>query len=399
MTQHIPISLYIHIPWCIKKCPYCDFNSHQAKFVTNNNISNILEQDYITALYLDLTQTLQYLELNNSSHSIKPLIHSIFIGGGTPSLFSAPAVSNLLNKINNFITIPNSCEITLEANPGTFESKKFTEFKNIGINRLSIGVQSFNNSSLKLLGRIHDSTQAINAIKKAVDLDFNLNIDLMHSLPEQTHESALKDLELAVNFAPKHISWYQLTIEPNTAFAKRPPILPDDTVLNNIYYSGLDYLAQNNYKQYEISAFTSHPSFQSKHNLNYWRYGDYIGIGAGAHSKFSINNLNIIRQWKQKSPERYLNSALPKLSGQSELNQQEIILEYMMNRLRILEPLSESELKNYTHLDFSNPNLQQPIQQAIKNNWLIFSDKTPNQVLSVTELGRRFLNDLILLFA
>lgn len=389
-----PISLYIHIPWCVKKCPYCDFNSHQNKTA----ITLEQENNYINSLILDLTQTLNYLQLSSNLLPLK----SIFIGGGTPSLFSALSINNLLTKVNQLIPLSNNCEITLEANPGTFESQKFTDLKKAGINRLSIGVQSFDNQSLQLLGRIHDSEQAKQAISRAKDLDFNLNIDLMHSLPNQTLESAMSDLKTAIDFSPNHLSWYQLTIEPNTVFAKQPPKLPNDDILDNIYYNGLDYLTKNNYTQYEISAFIQNSLNKNKsvHNLNYWHYGDYIGIGAGAHSKYCkrIKNnkeIKVIRQWKQKSPIRYLDNNTPKISGTSELTPSEILLEYMMNRLRILKPLSEQELLQYTALSFKDLNLIDKIKQAESKLWL----KVQGNQLTVTELGRQFLNDLILLFA
>ena len=403
MLSTIPLSLYIHFPWCIKKCPYCDFNSHQPKAP----ITQELEDQYIDALILDLSETIVFLQTqdNNSSQKFNKDLLSIFIGGGTPSLFSAKSIENLLNRVNQLITIPRNCEITLEANPGTFESQKFTDFQLAGINRLSIGVQSFDNTSLKLLGRIHDNTQSVEAIRKAKELNFNLNIDLMHSLPAQTIDMALHDLQTAINFEPNHLSWYQLTIEPNTQFAKQPPVLPNDTILDNIYYTGLEFLANNNYHQYEISAFANnkHNNLdlnKSIHNSNYWRYGDYIGIGAGAHGKYTTlnkddNSPNIIRQWKQKSPVRYLDKTITKLSGESKLSSAELILEYMMNRLRLLEPICAQELRQYSNLYFDNPSLLKPITVATQKKWVTFA----NNQLTITDLGRRFLNDLILLFA
>ncbi len=402
MNSPLPLSLYIHIPWCIKKCPYCDFNSHEIR--KTNTDPYAYEAVYCDALLLDLRNTLDYLKIR-SSNTIIPNIHSIFIGGGTPSLFSAKSLDEILTKINTLLTIPKECEITLEANPGTYESKKFSDFKSIGINRLSIGVQSFDNNCLQSLGRIHNSQQAIKAIDRAKELDFNLNIDLMHSLPNQTTALAIEDLKIATSFEPHHLSWYQLTIEPNTAFAKKPPILPNDHILDNIYYSGLNFLCNNGYTQYEISAFTSSydnlKNFKSIHNLNYWRYGDYIGIGAGAHSKFTIRSntdIKTIRQWKQKSPERYISSDFPKLSGESFLNSDELILEYMMNRLRILEPLSEQELNFYTNLTFSDIKLSKSITKALEHKWVTLNNINHSYYLTVTDLGRQFLNNLILLF-
>lgn len=385
-TEPPPLSLYIHLPWCVKKCPYCDFNSHQATYP----ISQEIEEKYINALILDLEQ----------SCNLYPRIlhlHSIFIGGGTPSLFSGQSIELLLNKVNNIISIPKQCEITLEANPGTFEQQKFQDFKSAGINRLSIGVQSFNNNSLQKLGRIHDSIQAQDAIQAAKALDFNLNIDLMHSLPNQTVELALLDINTALSFEPNHLSWYQLTIEPNTKFAKQPPILPKSYTLEDIYYQGLELLQSHNYTQYEISAFANSSNSntennKSKHNLNYWRYGDYIGIGAGAHSKITQKD-TIQRQWKQKSPIRYMDYLTNKISGFCDLEPKEILLEYMMNKLRIFEPITEQEL--YSHTNYKFEDIKLIINKAVSCNWLIFE----NNIILTTDLGRRFLNDLILLFA
>lgn len=384
----LPISLYIHIPWCVKKCPYCDFNSHQLKQGPDEK----LESDYINSLVLDLKQSLE------NSNLINPKIHSIFIGGGTPSLFSAQSINKLLNNINQLLDIPDNTEITLEANPGTFEAAKFRDFKLAGINRLSIGVQSFDNNCLQRLGRIHDSRQAIIALEHALKLNYNFNIDLMHSLPEQTVGLAVLDLKQAIALEPNHISWYQLTLEPNTKFAKHPPILPNSDILDDIYDNGLDLLNSNSFKQYEISAYARGglQTNQSVHNLNYWRFGDYLGIGAGAHSKITLNHgksNKIIRQWKQKSPIRYLNNNLNKISGSTELNKKEVILEYMMNKLRVLEPITQEQLIKHTECNFDD--IKPQINQAINHQWLKFQ----NNNIEITALGRQFLNEIILLFA
>lgn len=382
--SHIPLSLYIHIPWCLKKCPYCDFNSHQHKTPINSEFEN----HYIDALISDLTESVENLEKNRQAGAV----HTIFIGGGTPNLFSPKSIGILLNRVNNILSISNKCEITMEANPGAYEEKKFHDFKNIGINRLSIGVQSFNNNCLKNLGRAHDSTQAIDAITTAKDLDFNLNLDLMHGLPGQTLADALNDIKTAITFAPNHLSWYQLTLEPNTEFAKKPPMLPSENTLDDIYCDGMEYLTKNGYHQYEISAFAKDPLYQSQHNLNYWRFGDYIGIGAGAHSKLT-KNFEITRIWKQKSPTRYLNNTINKISGESKLTTKEVILEYMMNKLRLLEPITEADFTFYTNLKFSNID-QQILKTAENNNWLTIQDNC----IQTTPLGLKFLNNLILLF-
>ena len=382
--RHIPLSLYIHIPWCLKKCPYCDFNSHQHKTPINSEFEN----HYIDALITDLAESVKRLEKNRQSFAV----HTIFIGGGTPNLFSPKSIGILLNKVNNILSIPNNCEITMEANPGAYEEKKFHDFKNIGINRLSIGVQSFDNDCLKSLGRVHDRAQAMSAITTAKNLNFNLNLDLMHGLPGQNLDGALNDIKTAIDFEPNHLSWYQLTLEPNTEFAKKPPILPNENILDDIYCDGMDYLVKNGYYQYEISAFAKDPRYQSKHNLNYWRFGDYIGIGAGAHSKLT-KSFEVTRIWKQKSPTRYLNNSMYKISGESKLTTKEIILEYMMNKLRLLEPILETDFTYYTNLKFSDIN-QQILKTAENNNWLIVK----NNCLQTTPLGLKFLNNLILLF-
>ncbi len=390
MHNITPISLYVHIPWCIKKCPYCDFNSHQLKTGANSTdtVDLDLQNNYVDALILDLKQSVERYGRKNLN------IKTIFIGGGTPSLFSGKSIDKLLTETDKLIPIENNVEITLEANPGTFERQKFADFKTAGINRLSIGVQSFNNDCLKKLGRIHDNTQAIQAIIAAKNLGFNLNIDLMHTLPDQTEEIAISDLKTALELEPNHLSWYQLTIEPNTQFAKQPPLLPKTEIEDNIYHQGLDFIKKNNFIQYEISAFAQSNNFitnQAQHNLNYWRYGDYLGIGAGAHSKLTINNI-VQRQWKQKSPVRYLDFNCEKLSGYSNLSANDILLEYMMNKLRILEPLHEEELYNYTHFTFND--IDNQIRQAQNNHWVTVNNKQ----LLITDIGRRFLNDIILLF-
>ena len=268
------LGLYIHIPWCIKKCPYCDFNSHTLK-------SETPEQQYIAALLNDLRQDLDLL-------SAPSILSSIFIGGGTPSLFSALAFDQLLTGISKLIPLQKNLEITLEANPGTFESNKFTDYRKIGINRLSIGIQSFNNQHLKALGRIHSAEEALTAIEIAHKAGFdNLNLDLMFGLPEQTTQEMVNDVQTAINQNPSHISFYQLTLEPNTYFHKHPPAIPEDEQIFSGQIQCQQLLADAGYMQYEISAYAKNNAF-CQHNLNYWKFGDYLGIGAGAHGKISI---------------------------------------------------------------------------------------------------------------
>ena len=269
-----PLSLYIHIPWCVEKCPYCDFNSHALKH-------EIPEQDYITELLQDLDSDIAQFGLQQRH------LHSIFIGGGTPSLFSAPAIEQLLTQVLQRFEHKQDIEITLEANPGTVEAEKFIGFFNGGVSRLSVGVQSFESDKLIKLGRIHDSQQAKTAANLASECGVtSFNLDLMHGLPDQTVAHALDDLKTAISLKPTHISWYQLTIEPNTAFHSRPPKLPQDETLWSIQDQGIALLEEAGYQQYEISAY-SKPEYQCQHNLNYWQFGDYLGIGCGAHGKIT----------------------------------------------------------------------------------------------------------------
>lgn len=384
------LGLYIHIPWCIKKCPYCDFNSHQINTQNSSYIPPELEQQYIEALILDLKQSLDITE-----HQSHQNITSIFIGGGTPSLFSAKSIESMLNQIQKITNFNNDIEITLEANPGSFESQKFYDFQLAGVNRLSIGVQSFNDHCLKELGRVHNAKQAKLALEHANQIGINFNIDLMHTLPKQNEQIAINDLQTAISFQPNHISWYQLTIEPNTKFAKHTPVLPTQKQEDCIYHNGLEILQDNNYNRYEISAYARIDEFtdnQAKHNLNYWRYGDYVGIGAGAHSKITKYD-GVHRYWKQKSPVRYINKSINKISGSTTLNESELLLEYMMNKLRVLEPIKEEDLQIYTNKKFID--IKPQILQAKNNDWLKFQ----NNELVITDLGRMFLNDFILLFA
>ena len=279
MLELPPLSLYIHIPWCIKKCPYCDFNSHELQ-------TSLPEAEYVEALCQDFDRDFEFC-------GDRP-IHSIFIGGGTPSLFQAKSFDSLLQHIQSKTALSDKLEITLEANPGTAEARKFSDYFSAGINRLSLGIQSFDNKQLQNLGRIHSSDESRKAIQFARAAGFdNYNLDLMHGLPGQTLESAMSDLQSAIDFEPRHISWYQLTIEPNTVFYTRPPILPTEPVLNEVEEAGIVLLKQNSFQRYEVSAYSQSNS-QSQHNLNYWEFGDYLGIGAGAHGKITMPDSNAI---------------------------------------------------------------------------------------------------------
>jgi putative oxygen-independent coproporphyrinogen III oxidase len=375
-----PLSLYIHIPWCVEKCPYCDFNSHALKHA-------IPEQDYISQLLLDLDSDITRFKLNN-----RPL-HSIFIGGGTPSLFSAPAIEQLLTQVLQRFEHKVDIEITLEANPGTVEADKFIGFFNGGVSRLSVGVQSFASDKLIKLGRIHDSEQAKVAARLAHECGVkSFNLDLMHGLPEQTVAHALDDLKTAISLNPSHISWYQLTIEPNTAFHSRPPKLPQDEVLWNIQDQGIALLNQAGYQQYEISAY-SKPEFQCQHNLNYWKFGDYLGIGCGAHGKITdVEKQTIYRTVKVKHPKGYLDISRKALDKLHTVSNKELPFEYMMNRLRLFSGFSLDEYQAYTGLSIKS--VLPILLKAQDKNLMEFNGTH----WSVSTLGHRYLNDLLEMF-
>lgn len=375
-----PLSLYIHIPWCVEKCPYCDFNSHALKHA-------IPEQDYIAQLLLDLDSDIERFDLHN-----RPL-HSIFIGGGTPSLFSAPAIEQLLTAVLQRFEHKADIEITLEANPGTVEAEKFIGFFNGGVSRLSIGVQSFASDKLIKLGRIHDSEQAKVAANLANECGVkSFNLDLMHGLPDQTVAHALDDLKTAIRLNPSHISWYQLTIEPNTAFHSRPPKLPQDEVLWSIQDQGIALLNAAGYQQYEISAY-SKPEFQCQHNLNYWQFGDYLGIGCGAHGKITdVSKQTIYRTVKIKHPKGYLDTSRKALDQLNTVSAQELPFEYMMNRLRLFSGFSLDEYQAYTGLNIET--ILPTLLEAKAKNLMEFDGK----LWSVSKLGHRYLNDLLEMF-
>lgn len=375
-----PLSLYIHIPWCVEKCPYCDFNSHALKHA-------IPEQDYIAQLLLDLDSDIERFSLHN-----RPL-HSIFIGGGTPSLFSAPAIEQLLTAVLERFEHKADIEITLEANPGTVEAEKFIGFFNGGVSRLSIGVQSFASDKLIKLGRIHDSEQAKVAANLANECGVkSFNLDLMHGLPDQTVAHALDDLKTAIRLNPSHISWYQLTIEPNTAFHSRPPKLPQDEVLWSIQDQGIALLNAAGYQQYEISAY-SKPEFQCQHNLNYWQFGDYLGIGCGAHGKITdVTKQTIYRTVKIKHPKGYLDTSRKALDQLNTVSAQELPFEYMMNRLRLFSGFSLDEYQAYTGLNIET--ILPTLLEAKAKNLMEFDGK----LWSVSKLGHRYLNDLLEMF-
>lgn len=373
-----PLSLYVHIPWCVQKCPYCDFNSHGAK-------SEIPESAYVQHLLDDLKTDVSYAQGRE--------LTSIFIGGGTPSLFSEKAISDLLQGIERIIPFYNTIEITLEANPGTVEAERFIGYRAAGVNRISIGVQSLQQDKLKSLGRIHDANEAINAAKLAKTIGLNsFNMDLMHGLPDQSIDDALSDLKQVIALNPPHISWYQLTIEPNTQFASKPPILPADETLWQIQEQGHKLLSDAGYQQYEISGYAK-PGFQCQHNLNYWRFGDYLGIGCGAHGKITdLTSNKIMRTVKVKHPKGYMDLTRPYLFDSWHVEKDELPFEYFMNRLRLQETFNINEFVELTGLPISevHSNLNQAVNAGLMQQ--------NEEIWHVTAKGHRFLNDLLQLF-
>ncbi len=375
-----PLSLYIHYPWCVQKCPYCDFNSHKQ----HNNKSN--NKHYIDALIHDLEYELPAIWGRN--------IFSVFIGGGTPSLFEPEELDYLLCQLKARLAISPMTEITLEANPGTIDYIKFAEFKQLGINRLSIGIQSFNDRQLQLLGRIHSSQDAINAVENAHKADFKqINIDLMFALPEQSLSSALNDVNLAINLSPQHISYYQLTIELNTFFASQPPILPKDDLSYAMQQQGHQLLTKNDYKQYEISAWSKNNN-HCKHNLNYWSFGDYLGIGAGAHGKITVPaEQSVYRNWKLKQPEKYLSSNKTKyLGGSHKLTKEDLIFEFILNATRLKKGFKKELFTQTTGLEIED--IQAKLNLASEKKLLFVS----HDIICPTPLGFNYLNELQELF-
>lgn len=379
MTNNIPLSLYVHIPWCVKKCPYCDFNSHEKN-------TSFDEKKYVQALLIDLNN--EYENQQNRTLS------SIFFGGGTPSLFSAEAIHQIIEHAQKLFRF-SDIEITLEANPGTFEQEKFNGFRQAGVNRLSIGIQSFNQTHLEQLGRIHDDHQALNAIDTARESGFdNINLDLMFGLPQQTVEQALADIITACNFDVPHISHYQLTIEENTYFHKHTPILPENDLIWEMQTQCQNILSDNKYQQYEISAYANTEyNLPSQHNVNYWNFGDYIGIGAGAHGKLSStskDNLKIMRRWKHRQPQQYIEKTLKgnAVSGAQTLTEQDIVFEFLLNALRLKDGSSTTTFKNNTGLELNT------LVNTVKNcdPSLLSIDK--NRICT-TEKGFLFLNEIL----
>jgi putative oxygen-independent coproporphyrinogen III oxidase len=379
-----PLSLYIHIPWCIKKCPYCDFNSHGI-----NVQEEMSESDYVIALKHDL-------ELSLPQIWGRPIV-SVFFGGGTPSLFSAASIDAILSHVRMLLPLTPDTEITLEANPGTFEAQKFRDYQAAGINRLSIGIQSFNSQHLQALGRIHDGCEAHRAAEIALKNFSNINLDLMYALPDQTQEEARQDIEAACDWGVSHISAYHLTIEPNTLFYHNPPKLPDEEVSADMQIMIEQILVEKGYQHYEVSAF-ARPGLRCLHNMNYWHYGDYLGIGAGAHSKISFQD-KIVRQMRYKHPRQYLESAKAKntcfenlIAVHQEVNSQERAFEFMMNALRLTSGFDPRLFHAHTGLPISS--MQEKLVEAEQRELIVWS----HDRIFPTLTGRRFLNDLLQIF-
>ena len=377
----IPIGLYIHIPWCEKKCPYCDFNSHEIK---KNKPSHSNNKEYLNALFDDIDSELD-------QHKSKIKIHSVFIGGGTPSLMPPEFYNDLFFKLKKNFDFKKDIEITLETNPGAVDVNHFKGFMEVGINRLSIGCQSFSDERLKSLGRIHKSSDIYAAYEAARKIGFkNINLDLMHGLPNQSVEQGLEDLIEAIKLLPEHISWYQLTIEKNTIFHKMPPRLPDENILNDLFFEGDQLLKTHGYNQYEVSAYCKENKICS-HNLNYWQFGDYIGIGAGAHGKVTQTNGKVVRKQKTRIPDDYINNK-NKISGYKIIKENNLPLEFMMNCLRLNQGFTVDHYERKTGLKFSN--IEEKISSLISKGLI-----KKNKYSYVTTLrGKLFLNDVLINF-
>jgi oxygen-independent coproporphyrinogen-3 oxidase len=372
-----PLSAYVHIPWCVRKCPYCDFNSHVSD-------EGLPEQAYVDALIADLEEDLPAANGRE--------LRSIFFGGGTPSLFSAASLGRILDSMASRLHFADDIEITLEANPGTFEQAKFADYRSAGINRLSIGIQSFNPEHLKALGRIHDDREALGAVEMARRAGFdNLNLDLMHGLPGQSVEQALADIDQAIALAPEHLSWYQLTLEPNTVFYNKPPTLPVEDILWSIQEEGQQQLAEAGLVQYEISAYAQ-PGRQARHNLNYWQYGDFIGIGAGAHGKRTYADGRVERNWKTRLPRDYLDPAKPFRAGDKILEPTDLPFDFLMNALRLGDgvPAAYYHARTGQSLTSIAALLDRAVERGLLEPW--------QEQLRPTERGRLFLNDLLEMF-
>ena len=377
LTALPPLSLYIHFPWCVRKCPYCDFNSHEAK-------GAFPEEEYLDAVRLDLEQSLPLIWGRK--------IYTIFIGGGTPSLMSARGLDRLMSDVRTLLPLDGACEVTMEANPGTFEAEKFKSFRASGINRLSIGIQSFNPRHLMALGRIHDHNEAMRAVEIAhANFDY-FNLDLMYALPSQTLGEAKKDLETALSFAPPHLSLYHLTMEPNTLFAKYPPALPDDDASADMQDMIASETKVAGFEQYEVSAYAQ-PGRRARHNLNYWEFGDYLGIGAGAHSKISFPH-RVLRQARYKQPKAFMEAARAgnPVQEEYEIGRDDMGFEFMLNTLRLTGGFKPNLFGERTGMSINA--IEKTLNEA-EAKGLLYRD---HMLIRPTELGLRFLNDLQQMF-
>jgi putative oxygen-independent coproporphyrinogen III oxidase len=380
LTAPPPLSLYIHTPWCVQKCPYCDFNSHTIK-------GDLPEEEYLQALLNDLEQDLPRVWGRR--------VQSIFIGGGTPSVLSADFYDRLFSALRALLMINANAEITMEANPGTTDYARFRGFRDAGINRLSMGVQSFDDWHLKALGRIHSAEEVLKAFEAARQAEFtNINLDLMFGLPAQTVQQGLSDIEQALRLQPEHLSYYQLTIEPNTLFHAQPPALPEDDNIWEIQHEAQQRMADAGYAQYEVSAYAE-IGRQCLHNRNYWEFGDYLGIGAGAHSKLTdVNQQKITRLIKEKHPREYLNKAAQSgaIISEQELSRNDLAIEFMMNALRLSEGFPVTLFNERTGLPITV--VEEPMQRAEQQGLIEWTLDT----IRPTEKGKWFLNDLLALF-
>ena len=377
LTALPPLSLYVHFPWCVKKCPYCDFNSHEA-------VGGFPEEEYLAALRADLETALPLIWGRK--------IYTIFIGGGTPSLLSAVGVDRLLSDIRTLLPLDGAVEITMEANPGTFEAEKFKSYRSSGINRLSIGIQSFNAKHLEALGRIHNGDEARRAVEIAQANFDNFNLDLMYALPSQTLIEAQQDVRTAIAYAPPHLSLYHLTMEPNTVFAKYPPVVPDDDASADMQDMIEQETQAAGYQHYEVSAYAQQKR-QARHNLNYWQFGDYLGIGAGAHTKLSFPH-RVIRQARYKQPKTYMEHMRTgnPVQEEKEITRGELGFEFMLNAMRLVDGVEVNTFAERTGVPLNA--IERALNDA-ESRGLLYRD---HMIIKPTELGQRFLNDLQQLF-
>jgi oxygen-independent coproporphyrinogen-3 oxidase len=372
-----PLALYIHIPWCVRKCPYCDFNSHEAR-------GTVPEKEYVAALVRDLELALPSIWGRK--------VYTVFFGGGTPSLLCGESVAEILRQVRMLLPLDLGAEITLEANPGTVEAERFAAYREAGVNRLSLGIQSFDDAHLKALGRIHSADEAKRAIEIAQRHFDNINLDLMYALPKQSLEQALQDVQTALSFAPQHLSCYHLTLEPNTLFHRNPPPLPDDDASSEMQGRIEELLATHGYEHYETSAFAL-PRRQARHNLNYWQFGDYLGIGAGAHSKLSFHD-KVMRQARHKQPQAYLDAVAQgkPVQEEHEVLPADLAFEFMMNALRLNHGFEAALFQERTSLSLLA--IRRELEQAEQRGLLV----REGTHIAPTRLGQRFLNDLLEIF-